>query len=558
MRINRAAIRFLCLCCAAAFFFAVPCSALVFQPGQGAVTDTGPQEPQSWTVSLESRVIGEGEHVALQTISSAFAGRPGAEAYYPGELTVELEGPIVVESGGSLTIGTLTIGSDQQASPVLSGTLGGEPLIVVKAGGSLSLCDVTLALAGEGFLVRQEAGASVTLTAMEAPGLIDWGPPLVENEERAPEDLWLPEGTVLTQEDLPQTFGAYVVREGRESWEELALRWDLSSYDGQSSGELELTGVFLDTDGEPLLSRRPLRLLVHWSEPDALAVTDAVFRGDQAGLALLAVRGLPQDARVWGEVSEDGGKTWTRFPQENFFLVPYGEDMGCAFQAEDREPRLYRVAACAGDETVLRSEAFLLPVQESEDQGGNRGGAVTPVPDHREPIPQAEPVGPADPGETGETTTQPENGEAAGSGTPEPQEPPGVSSAPAPPASPDAEPSVSPAPAREQEPAVAAYPPEPAQLFDETVSRVPEEGETGALLAPESASSPSESSPQTAAEAPAANAPADQASSGPAVSAPESPEQLSPAGQGALALAGVAVCAGVGAAVAAVRSARKR
>ena len=121
------------------------------------MTDTGPQEPQSWTVSLESRVIGEGEHVALQTISSAFAGRPGAEAYYPGELTVELEGPIVVESGGSLTIGTLSIGSDQQASPVLSGTLGGEPLIVVKAGGSLSLCDVTLALAGEGFLVRQEA-----------------------------------------------------------------------------------------------------------------------------------------------------------------------------------------------------------------------------------------------------------------------------------------------------------------------------------------------------------------------------------------------------------------
>ena len=82
MRINRAAIRFLCLCCAAAFFFAVPCSALVFQPGgQGAVTDTGPQEPQSWRVSLENRVIGEGEHVALQTISPSFAGRPGAEAY---------------------------------------------------------------------------------------------------------------------------------------------------------------------------------------------------------------------------------------------------------------------------------------------------------------------------------------------------------------------------------------------------------------------------------------------------------------------------------------------
>lgn len=558
MRINRAAIRFLCLCCAAAFFFAVPCSALVFQPGQGAVTDTGPQEPQSWTVSLESRVIGEGEHVALQTISSAFAGRPGAEAYYPGELTVELEGPIVVESGGSLTIGTLSIGSEQEASPVLSGTLGGEPLIVVKAGGSLSLCDVTLALAGEGFLVRQEAGASVTLTAMEAPGLIDWGPPLVENEERAPEDLWLPEGTVLTQEDLPQTFGAYVVREGRESWEELALRWDLSSYDGQSSGELELTGVFLDTDGEPLLSRRPLRLLVHWSEPDALAVTDAVFRGDQAGLALLAVRGLPQDARVWGEVSEDGGKTWTRFPQENFFLVPYGEDMGCAFQAEDREPRLYRVAACAGDETVLRSEAFLLPVQESEDQGGSRGGAVTPVPDHREPLPQAEPGGTAAPGETGEAVTQPENSGDAGSEPPAPQEAPGVSSEPAPPASPDAEPSVSPAPAREQDPAAAADPPQPAQLFDETVSRVPEEGETGALLAPESASSPSDASSAAAEEPPSADSPVDQVASEPAVSAPESPAQLSSAGQGALALGGVAVCACVGAAVVFVRSARKR
>ena len=66
-------------------------------------------------------------------------------------------------------------------------------------------------------------------------------------------------------------------------------------------------------------------------------------------------RRLRRFPAVWGEVSEDGGKTWTRFPEENFFLVPYGEDMGCAVQAEDREPRLYRVAACADGETVLLS-----------------------------------------------------------------------------------------------------------------------------------------------------------------------------------------------------------
>ena len=287
----------------------------------------------------------------------------------------------------------------------MSGTLGGEPLIVVKAGGSLSLCDVTLALAGEGFLVRQEAGASATLTAMEAPGLIDWGPPLVENEERAPEDLWLPEGTVLTQEDA-QTFGAYVVREGERELGELALRWDLSSYDGQSSGELELIGVFLDTDGEPLLSRRPLRLLVHWSEPDALAVTDAVFRGDQAGLALLAVRGLPQDARVWGEVSEDGGKTWTRFPAKLFPRALW-RGYGLCVPGGGKGTAPFRVAACAGDETVLRSEAFLLPVQESEGiQGGSRGGAVTPMPDHREPIRRRSRLARQIPGETGETTSR--------------------------------------------------------------------------------------------------------------------------------------------------------
>ena len=236
---------------------------------------------------------------------------------------------------------------------------------------------------------------------------------------------------------------------------------------------------------------------------------------------------------MWGEVSEDGGKTWTRFPQENFFLVPYGEDMGCAFQAEDREPRLYRVCGLCGrrDSAPLGS----LPSAGAGERGSGRQPRRRR--DARAGSPRTDSAGGA--GRPGRSRRNGGNHHTAGKTA----KPPGAGLR-----SRRSRRACPPLPRRlpprmqnllsllllpgEQEPAVAAYPPEPAQLFDETVSRVPEEGETGALLAPESASSPSESSPQTAAEAPAANAPADQASSGPAVSAPESPEQAFPGGAG--------------------------
>ena len=78
---------------------------------------------ENYTVVLDSMTIGEGECIEYTTISSEFAGNQLPEGMYPGNLTVQISGQIVVENGGFLSIGTLSIGSDSEASPVISGTL---------------------------------------------------------------------------------------------------------------------------------------------------------------------------------------------------------------------------------------------------------------------------------------------------------------------------------------------------------------------------------------------------------------------------------------------------
>ena len=88
-------------------------------------------QPESYTVTLDTQIIGDGETLSYTTVSSSYAGSIVPEGYYPGELTVELTGEIVVEAGGKLDIGTLSVGGTE-ASPVLTGT----GRIVVRQGAS--------------------------------------------------------------------------------------------------------------------------------------------------------------------------------------------------------------------------------------------------------------------------------------------------------------------------------------------------------------------------------------------------------------------------------------
>ena len=357
----------------------------------GAEADAPALAAQSHTVTLGQRTIGEGELLSYTTVSPQFAGSTLPEGYYAGNLTVQLTGQIVIASGGELSIGTLSVGGQEEASPVIQGDLSAEGLIVVKSGGRLKLTDVALDVFGQGLLIVQEPGASVTLTLTEIDqDLVQWAPPGVNNAHDAIDDLWLPEGTLLTEAALPQTLTTMLQYQGTEEQKEIPLHWDLENYAGQTSGELTLSGQFVGEDGTPLASVLPLALTVHWYPQETIVVTDVRWSGEAVCSALFTVQELPEDAEVWGEISADGGETWSRWPEFEIIQDSEGADV-CGFYAVDAEPQYYRLAA--EDSWAHRywvSEEFLLPEEDSDDQGGNRGGSTTPIAPEREPVLQEE------------------------------------------------------------------------------------------------------------------------------------------------------------------------
>lgn len=373
---------------------------LISAPAGHAMT---PEEPQPggegdglnvYQVTLDARVISNGETLSYETIDSEFADNPLAADYYPGELTVELTGQIVIEKGGCLAIGTLSGGNDNEHSPVLRGGLSSDGLIVVRSGGSLILKSVSLDLEGEGLFIVQEPGGSVALTNMEPEeGLIAWAPPTVDNTYQQPRDLWLEEGTALEDAMLPVTLGTYLQHQGAQQWIKLALRWDMGAYEGQRSGEFTLTGTFLDEHGEALASVRPLILTVHWYTPAQLIVTDTTWLGQTAASAELELKELPEETdEVWGEVSADGGETWERW--EEFQYQEEGDYVSCVFSLPDSAPRRFRIRAVNEEEHLYwASEAVLLPKEETKpgDQGGNRGGSTAVVRPSRTPKPTPSP-----------------------------------------------------------------------------------------------------------------------------------------------------------------------
>ena len=349
-----------------------------------------PSVSKKYTAELGPCTIGEGEIISYTTVASRFAGGTLPEGMYAGELTVNITGQVVIESGGCLEIGTLSIGGEDEASPLIQGILSESGLIVVKAGGRLSLKGVTLDTQGGGFLIVQEPGGSISIAASQLDSsLIQWAPAFVNNLNDTPDDLWLAEGTVLSEEQLPSSIQTNIQSQGTEDRRDVAVLWDMSGYDGRTAGEWTLTGQFLDESGEPLASAQPLTLMVHWYETQEIIVTDVTWRGENACSADFAVLELPEYTDVWGEISSDDGKTWSRWSE---FDVTEGDDgILCLFYELENTPHLYRICAeYDGYDTYefWTSDAFLLPDGDGEDQGGNRGGSITP--DQPDRVPQPE------------------------------------------------------------------------------------------------------------------------------------------------------------------------
>lgn len=345
----------------------------------------------AYHVTLDAQVIGQGETLSYETVPH----KPGVtvpEGLYPGELTVELAGQIVIEDGGCLSIGTMSYNDPSQKSPVLHGVLSPDGLIVVRSGGRLILRGVTLdELTGEGLLIVQEEGGSVEAHSTQlSDDLVSWGPPTVNNIWDQLRDLWLEEGTVLTGAMLPDTLDTYLEYRGVQSKATLSLRWDIDAHKDQTEGECALTGTFLDEDGEALASVRRLALTVRWYRPDQLVVTNTSWRGDTSAVAELRLKEMPEDAEdnVWGEISTDGGASWERW--EDFAWQEEASGVSCLFHVTGSTPRHFRVqAADEWAHLYWVSEAVMLPKKETKpaDQGGNRGGSTAVIRPSRTPSP---------------------------------------------------------------------------------------------------------------------------------------------------------------------------
>lgn len=350
-------------------------------------------ESNSYSVTLGSQIISNGKVLFYETISPALIDNPYAADYYPGELTVHISGPIVIEDGGNLTIGTLSLRNPDEAGPVIRGELAENGLIIVKSGGTLNLKTVTLDTTGEGLLIFQEPGGSVNLTDSQIDAdLIHWAPPQVENTYQKPRDLFLPEGTLLTADMLPTEMNTFLQYQGVDRWSKIAMSWDLDSYNGQTEGELALTGVFQDEDGNIMASVQPLTITVHWYEPDTIVITDATWANNLQTLSAILTAEKPPEYvdNIWGEVSNDGGKTWERW--DNLIIMDNEGFWTCIFYMPDNVPRHLRIAASADtNEFKHWISKGVFPTNNIDNQSGNRGGSTSPNSPDRPPQPADSP-----------------------------------------------------------------------------------------------------------------------------------------------------------------------
>src|SRR5699024_2211600 len=101
------------LCCVLALSLGAPASALVLEhpvEGEDAGTET---EIPVHDIELGPLTIGEGEALSYTVVGSQYSPEEGS-GYYAGKLNVTFTGPIVIESGGCLSIGPVSIGGTEE------------------------------------------------------------------------------------------------------------------------------------------------------------------------------------------------------------------------------------------------------------------------------------------------------------------------------------------------------------------------------------------------------------------------------------------------------------
>lgn len=136
----------------------------------------------------------------------------------------------------------------------------------------------------------------------------------------------------------------------------------------------------------------PLTITVHWYRPDGLPVSQVIWKGNTSNSIHFVVESLPDQAQVHGAQSEDG-KTWHTW--SNFDVTTNDEgEIFCNFYQVDSSPMYYRLAASSWLEpNFWSSKAYLLPQEQGEDTGGNRGGSTTPqAPSGSPPYPARPPL----------------------------------------------------------------------------------------------------------------------------------------------------------------------
>lgn len=554
------------LALAFALYSAQPAAAMILhaprpEPGQETAGE------RVYEVSLDVVTVAAGEERSYLTVDPAMADNPLAQDYYPGELTVEFTGQVTVAAGGVLSIGKLAVGGPEP-SPVLRGELSPEGMIRVEAGGILWLNGVTLELSGGGLAIVQEPGAIVEIynTPLEEE-LCRWGGAMADNRYAAPVEVALVQGETLKEGSLPKEGRVWLNEKGRSKYCRLPMEWDISSCERQTEGEATVSGTYLDEDGLPLPALLPVEAHLRWYTPEEIVLTEKSWMGNTAAEARLGYQALPEEAaEIWGELSQDGGKSWERW--ERCYFDESNGHLTCTFVLSDATPRQYRLAAADWEGSRgWRSEAVTLPEEsDPDDSGGNRGGSTDPVPPSREPEPvddrsdddgEAEPAPKPSPAPGGVETTVPQPSppsEIAPSPAPERTELPEVTFTPEPPPPLAPEPV---APVVEPVPTEAADPPPPAPA---TVKPAQTDAPAHspavtAVPAPSPSIGPSptsgvSSAPRKQAETPApAVEPVPTETAAPAEEH-EAPGALPSALQAALAAVGLGVCAAVGAAVA--------
>lgn len=546
------------------------------EPGQGSAE-------RAYEVSLDTVTVGAGERYDYLTVDPSFSGDPLAQDYCPGELTVELTGPVTVAAGGVLSIGKLAVGGSEP-SPVLRGELSPEGLIRVEAGGVLWLNGVTPELSGSGLAIVQEPGAVVEIydTPLEEE-LCRWGGAVADNRYAIGVETALAQGDPLTAERLPSEGRVWLNERGRSEYLRLPMEWDVTPCQGQTGGEAAVFGTYLGMDGQPIPALLPVEARVRWYTPEEIVLTEKSWLGNTAATARLGYRPLPKAAtEIWGELSRDGGKSWERW--ESCGFDESDGHLTCTFSLSDAVPRQYRLTATDEEGSRFwRSEAVLLPKEETDDQGGNRGGSTDPVPPSREPAPVEEDDGPEEDWEPGPASEPAAAETAFPLPTPEPTQArlPGPEPTPGPVStetfdrppepeitppsaaeelavlevtfSPEPPPPLAPEPVPLSMPAPEAAAPVAEPLPTEGPSQPPAGAVPAAVRESASPRKPgpgASPAPRKRAEGPTPTAaPVSVAAMAPAEGA-EAPRALSPALQAGLVLAGLGACALVGVSVA--------